>query len=120
MRGTEDLRPDQPISLKAACEIIFEDSIGPATLKVEHRRGNLEIFKIGRAYFTTRRHVEAMIEKCRTQVRAAPSRSSGADNLTEEASRRASRAAAWLSVNPAHRVVATAVHTQAESPLSAA
>lgn len=54
---------------------------------------NLELFKIGRAYFTTRRHVEAMMEKCRIQVRGAPSRAC-ADNLTEEARRRASHTAA--------------------------
>lgn len=97
MRGAEDLRPDQPISLKAACEIIFEGSISPATLKAEHGRGNLELFKIGRAYFTTRRHVEAMIEKCRLQSPHRARTGDSAENWPEEMRMRAALAAARLS-----------------------
>ncbi|WP_052523318.1 hypothetical protein [Bradyrhizobium sp. STM 3809] len=59
-----DLPADQPISLKRACELIFSGEIGEASLKAEHRRGTLELFKIGRQYFTTRRHIEAMVEMC--------------------------------------------------------
>ncbi|MET4483101.1 hypothetical protein [Bradyrhizobium sp. F1.13.3] len=94
MRGVDDLRPDQPISLKAACEIIFDGSVTPVTLKAEHKRGNLEIVKIGRAYFTTLRHVETMIEKCRLPMRVLGTNASSVDNQTEEARNRASRAAA--------------------------
>ena len=73
MSRFDSLPPDQPFPLKDICEIIFENRITPATLKAEHARENLELFKIGRQYFTTRRHVEAMIEKCRLSV--PPSRS---------------------------------------------
>lgn len=48
-RSFEELPHDQPISLKAVCEIAFDNGICPATLKAEHKRGNLDIFKIGRA-----------------------------------------------------------------------
>lgn len=94
MRGAEDLRPDQPISLKAACEIIFEGSISPATLKAEHGRGNLELFKIGRAYFTTRRHVEAMIEKCRLRATPRAADDLGTNYWPEDIRSRAALAAA--------------------------
>ena len=97
VRSFEQLPPDQPISLKAVCKIIFKGRISVATLKAEHGRGNLEIFKIGRAYFTTRRHVEAMIEKCRLQARGAPSRTA-ADNLTKKARTAAALAAVKLTV----------------------
>jgi hypothetical protein len=83
---------DQPLTLVDACAEIFDDRITPATLKAEHRRGNLELFKIGRAYFTTRRHIEAMIEKCRLQARPLGLNTHKVDNSTESA--RAAHAAA--------------------------
>lgn len=97
-RSFEELPPDQPLSLKAVCEIVFGNSISPATLKAEHRRGNLDLFKIGRAYFTTRRHVEAMIEKCRLVSFPSGPGNASAENLTEVARRRASLAALKLIV----------------------
>jgi len=45
-----------------------------ATLKAEHARGNLEMSKIGRSYFTTLAKLQAMDAKCRV---AAPARPSG-------------------------------------------
>ena len=98
MPGIGDLRPDQPISLKAVCEIIFEGSITPVTLKAEHRRRTLELFKIGRAHFATRWHVEAMMEQCRLQSRPSVSRGALPDNLRKEARRRASLAALKLII----------------------
>lgn len=89
------LEPDEPLSLVDICEQIFGGSISPATLKAEHRRGNLELFKIGRKYFTTRRHVEAMIEKCRLQVQASQSKP---DHQTEKARAVAALAALKLTV----------------------
>ncbi|MGY0573567.1 hypothetical protein ACTGJ9_022850 [Bradyrhizobium sp. RDM12] len=97
MSDVGDLLPDQPITLKTVCEEIFQGSISPATLKAEHARGNLEIFKIGRAYFTTRRHVEVMIEKCRLQARFPESRPN--NNLEERARAEAARAALKLTID---------------------
>lgn len=92
----DEMPPDQPISLKDACEIIFEGAITPATLKAEHKRGNLELLKIGRAYFTTRRHVEAMIEKCRLQISGVPPKCDIDDG--DQMRNRAALAAVRLSV----------------------
>jgi len=97
MNSLDRRPPDQPITLKAACEVIFEGSISPATLKVEHRRGNLELFKIGRAYFTTRRHIEAMIEKCLLRAPHRATTGHSAENWPEEMRMRAALAAARLS-----------------------
>jgi hypothetical protein len=64
--------PDEHIliTLKDACDIFFGGKISVATLKAEHMRGNLELSKIGRAYFTTPADIKAMREKCRVEVQA--------------------------------------------------
>jgi hypothetical protein len=59
--------PDAPITLKDACKHFFRDAITVATLKAEHVRGNLVIFKIGRQYFTTATEIESMLAKCRME-----------------------------------------------------
>lgn len=85
MHDPEVAADDRPLSLKQACELIFANAISVATLKAEHARGNLELFKIGRQYFTTRRAIAAMMEKCRLPVRQQATKPGPRDNLTEEA-----------------------------------
>jgi hypothetical protein len=68
------LADDTLLTLKDACEIFFGGKVTVATLKAEHARGNLDISKIGRAYFTTIRKLREMEEKCRVE---APARNSG-------------------------------------------
>lgn len=65
---------DTLITLKDACEIFFGGKITVATLKAEHARGNLDMSKIGRAYFTTIGKLKQMEAKCRVE---APAPSSG-------------------------------------------
>ena len=60
--------PDTPITLKDACQLHFSGTISVATLKAEHGRGNLVIFKVGRQYFTTLNELNAMMEKCRLEA----------------------------------------------------
>lgn len=55
---------ERPITLNEACSI-FRGSLTPATLRAEHGRGRLVIFKIGRRYYTTKSDVELMVSKCR-------------------------------------------------------
>ena len=55
---------DQPLTLKEACELIFRDSISPATLRAEADRGRLVIERIGRRDFVTRRAIREMRKKC--------------------------------------------------------
>jgi hypothetical protein len=68
------LDSDTQITLKDACEIFFKGRIKVATLKAEHARGNLDMSKIGRSYFTTIGKLKEMEERCRVE---APAQSSG-------------------------------------------
>jgi hypothetical protein len=58
---------DNPITLAEACEIVFKNTITPATLRAEQARGRVDIFRIGKRGFTTLRSVRAMVEKCRVE-----------------------------------------------------
>jgi hypothetical protein len=58
---------DTPITLEQACELIFHNAIRPSTLKAEAERGNLELEKIGRRFFTTPAAIARMREQCRVQ-----------------------------------------------------
>ena len=75
------MNDDTPITLKDACEIHFGGRISVATLKAEHARGNLDMSKIGRAYFTTIGKLREMEAKCRVEV---PARASGSIRKEEE------------------------------------
>lgn len=55
---------DRPLTLKDACEKVFSNAIGPATLMAEHRRGNLRLEKIGRRYFVTLAGIKEMRHRC--------------------------------------------------------
>ena len=63
-----DIGDDTPLTLMDACLLEFGGSITQATLKAEHRRGNLVIEKIGRRLFTTRANLKAMRTKCRVDL----------------------------------------------------
>ncbi|HWV19494.1 MAG TPA: hypothetical protein VN036_00525 [Devosia sp.] len=55
---------DEPMTLKEACQLIFRDSITPATLRAEADRGRLVIERIGRRDFVTRRAIREMRKLC--------------------------------------------------------
>jgi hypothetical protein len=97
-----DLPADLPLSLKEVCERVFGGSISVASLKAEHRRGNLEITKIGRAYFTTPADLKAMLAKCRVASRrrfaASPMGSPLQAERSNEAYIEAARASAKLAI----------------------
>lgn len=65
MPDTPRYGDDEPMTLEEACRVIFHGKITPATLRAEHRRGNLIIEKIGRRYFVTRANINEMRERCR-------------------------------------------------------
>ena len=56
--------PDDPITLQEACELAFRGNITIASLRVEARRGNLEVFRVGRRDFTTLNAIREMRRKC--------------------------------------------------------
>jgi hypothetical protein len=65
---------DSLLTLKDACEIFFRGKVTVATLKAEHARGNLDMSKIGRCYWTTIAKLREMESRCRVE---APGRASG-------------------------------------------
>jgi hypothetical protein len=54
----------EPITLKEAAE---RYRFKLATLRHEAKRGTLAVYKMGKAFYTTPRDIEAMVEKCRVQ-----------------------------------------------------
>ena len=62
--------PDELLTLDEACAAFLKGKGTPATLRAEHRRGNLEISKIGKRHFTTRRDLREMQRKCRVPQEA--------------------------------------------------
>lgn len=57
-----------PITLQQACELVFDNAITPAALRAEAKRGNLNMFKVGRRHFTTRHDLKEMQKKCRLDL----------------------------------------------------
>jgi hypothetical protein len=68
-----EINPDDPITLKEACEIVFRNTVGPDTLKAAAAAGNLEVSKIGRTLFTTLRDARELHRKCLVEQRAPAS-----------------------------------------------
>jgi hypothetical protein len=89
--------PDTPIPLKDACKLYFSGHIGVATLKAEQKRGNLEIYRIGRQYFTNFNQIKAMMEKCCLRAPLHRANGNSPDNLTKEVGGHAALASALLT-----------------------
>jgi hypothetical protein len=59
---------DEPMTLDAACKAVFNNAIGPDTLRAEADRGRLVLEKIGRRYFVTRAAIREMRRKCQVDA----------------------------------------------------
>lgn len=68
------MNDDDLITLKDASEMLFNGRVSPATLKDQWRKGNLELSKIGRAYFASVADFKGLKEKC---LADRPARASG-------------------------------------------
>lgn len=55
---------DSPITLKRACEVEFAGALTVSSLRAEWKRGNLEVYRIGKRQFTTLRKIREMRERC--------------------------------------------------------
>ena len=55
---------DQLMTLKEACDKVFGGAIKPASLRVEHKRRNLVVIRVGRTDFVTRGGIKEMLKKC--------------------------------------------------------
>jgi hypothetical protein len=73
MSRTADPGLDDLLTLKDACELVFDGAFTIATLRAEHRKGNLEIYRIGRRDFTTLRDIQEMKKRCRVARRVPAS-----------------------------------------------
>lgn len=78
---------DEPITLQEACKLRFRNRIKVATLRAEAAKGNLDIFRIGRADFTTLKDLREMERRCRAakQARASISTQDADSGLSETA-----------------------------------
>jgi hypothetical protein len=76
---------DDPITLKEAASMVYRGKISASTLLLEAGRGNVDIFKVGRRWFTTLRSVREMSERCQGKRRGPGSTSieSGSNGLSE-------------------------------------
>ena len=61
---------DDPITLRDACEVIYKGRIKLSTLRAEAARGRLDIFRLGRTDFTTRKDLREMERRCRAAKQA--------------------------------------------------
>ncbi|WP_427023030.1 hypothetical protein ACP4J4_10335 [Aureimonas ureilytica] len=56
-----------PLRLSVACELFFGNAITPATLRTEHRKGNLAFERIAGKDFVTPKAIQEMRDRCRVQ-----------------------------------------------------
>lgn len=68
--GRAPERDEDPITLKEACELVFRNTVTPATLRAEAGRGRLDISRIGKRDFTTLRSARELFERCRVEREA--------------------------------------------------
>lgn len=92
---------DEPVTLKEACEIVFRNTITPATLRAEAARGRLSIRRIGKRDFTTLRSVKELMQECPegSRPRASISTPSAANGSSETDRLLSAQAALKLSVD---------------------
>lgn len=68
-----DMQPpgdEDPVTLQEACNIVYRGAIKVSTLKLEAGRGNVDIFRVGRRWFTTLRSVREMRNRCQGKRKA--------------------------------------------------
>ncbi len=90
MPRSDTIPEDDPVTLREACEIVFRNTVTPATLRAEAARGRLVISRIGKRDFTTLRDARGLLAKCHVQnhhpayisTRAASNGSSETDRLS--------------------------------------
>jgi hypothetical protein len=76
-QGKLYLSDDDPVTLQEAVDLVYRGTIKVSTLLIEADRGNVDIFKVGRRWFTTLRSVREMKERCRGKRKAPGSTLTG-------------------------------------------
>ncbi|WP_051346204.1 hypothetical protein [Bradyrhizobium sp. th.b2] len=112
-----ELTEETPITLQEACDLYFRGIITEVSLRAEHARGMLTIFRVGRQDFTTLRFVREMQErKCRANPEAPAARSPSA--AEREAACAALRATIQRMKNSAPRIRPRKIKLQPRSTQS--
>jgi hypothetical protein len=60
---------DDPITLAEACKLFPKARLTVSTLRAEHKRGRLEIFRLGRRDYTTESDMRAMVQSSKEKSR---------------------------------------------------
>ena len=86
---------DDPIPLREACALWPEAKLTLSTLRAEAARGRLDIFRLGKRDYTTRKSMKGMVRRCRDEDRRRGSTSThDASNGSSETERAMSAQAA--------------------------
>jgi hypothetical protein len=94
---------DDPITLDDAIELFPGARLTKSTLRAERDRGNLDIFRLGKRDYTTRKSMRDMVRLCRENARRRVSTS------TESASNGSSETAQASSAQAALNQTVTAL-----------
>lgn len=105
---------DSPITLKEACEVHFRNRVKVATLRAEAAKGRLDIFRVGRADFTTIRDLREMERRCRDDDPRRASTSTRREDNGLSATDRLSSARAALN-QTVHRLKSSSPATSEKS-----
>jgi hypothetical protein len=63
------LDDDEPITLAEACKLFPRAKLTTSTLRAEHDRGKLNIFRLGKRDYTTPGSMREMVRQCREENR---------------------------------------------------
>lgn len=67
-RDLTDMEPNELMTLKEACELVFRGNLSPSSLRTEAAKGRLVLTQIARKDFVTRQALDDMIEACKVPV----------------------------------------------------
>lgn len=71
-RELTDIGPNELMTLKEACELVFRGNLSPSSLRTEAAKGRLVLTQIARKDFVTRQALNDMIEACKVPASRAP------------------------------------------------
>ena len=67
--ANDNIADDEPLPLAEACKLFPYARLTPSTLRAEHIRGRLVIFRLGKRDYTTFASMKEMVRKCQDAAR---------------------------------------------------
>ncbi len=92
-----DTDEDQPLPLAEACALFPKARLTISTLRAEHARGRLDVFRMGKRDYTTLSSMRDMVRKCQDAGRRRASTSTQSEGTGLSETDQASFAQAALS-----------------------